>query len=263
VPVNEVRDVAIQTKTGKINARIYDDSTGKAKDLILFIHGGGWCIGSINVYEEQGRRIAKATGLPTMVFDYSLAPEYPFPRAHDESLEIARSIIHNEGGLNYERIILLGDSAGGNMALSVARSLAVSGEIDKVRSIVAVYPVTDGSGHTTASRELYSTGYYLTKKAMSNFTHALTPGVLSSSNPRLDLLHAEGWEGLPPTFILTAGFDPLRDEGEAMVEILRKAGVEVDHKRYEGAIHAFFALKDFGKKGLIAVEDVARFIETH
>ncbi len=262
IPIQRIKDADVDTSVGSIPCRLYDDSAeGLSKDLILYIHGGGWCIGSINVFEEQSRRIAKATGIPLICFNYSLAPEFPFPRAHEESLALAQQLLQGTPFVSFERLILIGDSAGGNMALSIARDLSNSQYTDRLKAIVAIYPVTNASGPLTQSMQDYSSHYYLTAKAMLNFTQALIKDPTQLKDPRIDLLNTDGWENLPPTMVLTAQFDPLRDEGEAMAIKLEQAGVKVRTRRYNHTVHAFFGLSGFGARGLEAVKDVGDFLK--
>ncbi len=263
VPVDVITDFQISILHGEIDCRLYDHSAGTKDDCILYIHGGGWCIGSIEVFEEQSRRLAVETRIPVISINYSLAPEFPFPRAHEECLAIAEQLLIGIDLVSCKKLIIIGDSAGGNMALSVARTLSHTSLRDRLRAVVAIYPVTNATSPETESRRAYAHDYYLTERAMMNFTQALFTSTDQLSDPRIDLLNTGGWEAMPPVLVITAEFDPLRDEGEAMAEKLKQAAVHTEIRRYQGAIHAFFGLKGFGSQGLRAVQDVAVFLKAH
>lgn len=261
VPIKEVKELTISTRHGEIRGRLYNNADQAMDRCIIFYHGGGFCVGSIETHNEQARRVAKATGLPLLSVNYSLSPEAKFPHAVEECVDAvlwAKDQLVTLG-IDQAQFIPMGDSAGGNLAIVVTNQLIKMGHKDLITQVVPVYPVTD-STQQYESNKLYGEGFYLTSKAMANFMRDYLSSAEDITDVRASPILEEDLSQFPPTFILTAGFDPLRDQGEAFVEKLRAAGCQVQHKRYDNAIHAFFGLKDFGKKGLQAVDDVAEFL---
>ena len=261
LPVDQVRDVQIPTRHGSIGARIYDQGIVTASHKIIFIHGGGWCVGSINTYDEQCRQLTRVTNLPVISLNYSLAPEHKFPHAHEECLDAVEWIIRNSKdlGLSNSPNILIGDSAGGNLIISTCYNLKdeLVAEIDK---IIPVYPVTDSLSKDYYSSKNYGHGYYLTNKAMSQFTEGLISNESDLQDIRLSPINYNADQSFPDMFLITAEYDPLRDQGEAFARKLKSEGRLVTAKRYKGTIHAFFGLKDFGSQGINAIHDINRYI---
>lgn len=262
LPVKEVRDMMIPTRHGDIRGRLYHNSPMPAEELIVFFHGGGWCIGSIESHNEQTRRLAIATGLPVLSINYSLSPEVKFPHAFEECVDALKWVIKNYQNLRTSKakLVTMGDSAGGNLAITTAIQCIKDGLRDHISCVVPIYPVVDGRGRNTESHKLFDKGFYLTAKAMDNFTVDYLNDISEAQDPRTSPLLEEDLSFFPPCFILTAGFDPLRDEGEAFAEKLKTQGVDVTLKRYANALHAFFGIKSFGQKGIDAVNDIAKYL---
>ena len=263
VPIKAVKELSVSTRHGEITGRLYNDAVEVKDRCIIFYHGGGFCVGSIDTHNEQARRVAKATGLPLLSVDYSLSPEAKFPHAVEECIDTVLWAKEHLGelGIDKPQFVPMGDSAGGNLAIVVTNELIKMGHKALITQVVPVYPVTD-STKEYESNKLYAEGYYLTAKAMDNFMKGYMSSPQDVNDVRASPILEEDLSQFPPSFILTAGFDPLRDQGEAFVEKLRAAGCDVKHKRYDNALHAFFGLKDFGKKGLVAVDDVAEFLKS-
>jgi len=257
LPIQEIKEFSIPTRHGEIPARLYNDHADSNQPIIVFMHGGGFCLGSFNVYEEVTRRLAKETNRKVVTIEYSLAPEYKFPQGHEECVDAALWVSNNSEFLqNYtNQIIPMGDSAGGNLALSTYFALKERGLADIIDSIVAVYPVTGGSDEHTPSIRNYGEGYILTHGAMENFTNDLIRSKDDITDPQNDL------SNFPPIFVLTAEFDPLRDESEGFAERVKNAGNTVHTKRYKGTVHSFFGVKIMGSQGVVAVEDIANWLK--
>ena len=261
LPVKVIRDIEIPTRHGSILARIFDERTQPADHVIVFIHGGGWCIGSVNVYEEHCRRIALTTQLPVISLDYSLAPEYKFPIAHEECVDAVVWISDNLPQIDIPSapLILIGDSAGGNLVLSTVYTVDENVR-SRIPKIVPVYPVTDSRTSDYDSFQNFGKHYYLTSKAMAQFTEGVISDTTDLQDIRLSPIYEEALAQFPEIFLITAEFDPLRDQGEAYARKMKLEGKQVIAKRYSGTIHSFFGLKGFGTKGVDAIRDIASFI---
>lgn len=231
---HEVRDV----DAGGIRARLYrpgDDTTG----LLLWFHGGGWVLGDVESAEDTCRSMARRSGQAVLSVDYRMAPEDPFPVPLTDCLEAARwAQAHAaELGIDPARIAVGGDSAGGNLAAVVAQIAPIP-----LAFQLLVYPVTDARMDTPSYVE-NADGYFLTAAAMRWFVdHYLSGPQGSPIDPRVSpiLGTPESVRGVPPALVITAGFDPLRDEGAAYVERLSDEGIEVNHLHYPDQIHGFF-----------------------
>lgn len=261
LPVSHVDDIDIPTRHGPIKARIYNNESKNGDKVIVMIHGGGWCIGSINTYEEVSRRLTLSTDQTVVSLEYSLAPEHKFPHAHDECVDAVSWISQNLSEINgnAKSLVLVGDSAGGNLIISTTYNCHPN--VRKMIShLAAVYPAVDSRKTDYGSNIDYAFGYYLTKKSMDQFTEGLISSEEDLEDDRLSPLYYGPIDDFPATMVLTAEFDPLRDQGEVWANKMRKEGVKVVSKRYKGTIHAFFGLKDFGSQGVTAVNDINLFI---
>jgi acetyl esterase len=223
----------------EIPIRCYWPSAAKNLPLIVFYHGGGWVLGNIITHDAYCRRLATASGAIVASVDYRLAPEHKYPAAFDDSYAAVRYLVDNatEFGADPQRIAVAGDSAGGNLAAAVALAARDAGR-PTIALQVLLYPVIDYNFHTPSYLEC-GEGYFLTRQAMEWFwTHYLereSDGRRAFASP----LRAETLEGLPPALILTAGYDPLRDEGRLYAERLGRANVQVEFTCYEDMFHGF------------------------
>ncbi len=261
LPVSQVEDMDIPTRHGSIMARIYKHGAKQGDKIVVMMHGGGWCIGSVNTYEEVSRRLAITMGQTVVSLDYSLAPEHKFPHAHEECLDATTWISENMGKIDEDAssLVLVGDSAGGNLIVST--TYTCHPEVRKnISHLAAVYPVVDSKKSDYASSKDYGDGYYLTTKAMAQFTEGLLSSAEDVADDRLSPLYYDAIDNFPKTMVLTAEFDPLRDQGEAWAKKIKNEGVSVIAKRYAGTIHAFFGLKDFGSQGVTAISDINLFV---
>jgi acetyl esterase len=211
--------------------------------VLVWIHGGGWVIGSAVESQATARDLAAAAGCIVVSPDYRLAPEHKAPAALDDCVAATRWLLDNAGELGGDpsRIAVGGDSAGGNLSALVAIEFG-----ERLRYQVLVYPATDLSmSEVHASLEENADGYLLTKAGMKWFIdHYLDDSGLASDDVRVSPLNAsdEALGRTPPAFVITAEFDPLRDEGEAYADRLRNAGVDVTQRRFDGQIHAFYTM---------------------
>jgi acetyl esterase len=205
--------------------------------VIVWLHGGGWMMGSVETYAAPVRALARESGAVVLSVDYRLAPEHPFPAALDDTLAAVRwaasEAVAQVGG-DPARVAVAGDSAGGNLAAVAALRLR---EEIPLRLQALVYPVTD-AGLNTPSYLEFGTGHGLTSAGMERFWRFYLDGH-AGTDPDVSPLRAEDLAGVAPAWIVTASHDVLRDEGEAYAEALRDAGVPVELARWPGTIHGF------------------------
>jgi acetyl esterase len=236
--IGAVRDLEIAAPV-PVPARLYAPVRGEG-GLIVFLHGGGFVYGDLHTHDGLCRLLCERTAAMVLAVDYRLAPEHPFPAAVEDAHAALRWARAEAGSLGADerRIAVMGDSAGGNLA-AVACQLAMQAGEPQPAAQVLIYPVTDFTTRRR-SRELFGDGFFLTSESMDWFDELYLGGVEEhKSDPRASPLLAEDVSGLAPAIVATAGFDPLRDEGEAYAEALRRAGVRVLQRRFDGMIHGF------------------------
>lgn len=263
LPVSSVINDSIQCSNRKVPVRVYQEKESNQNPIIIFIHGGGWCIGDLDSHDQQCRRIALETEYPVISIEYQLSPEVKYPVALDEVTEVAEYIIKNQDYITADsnQIIMMGDSAGGNLAITSALKLIELGYKDKLKSIVPIYPVIDCQNNKGGSYKEFDSGLILTGHLMALFSDNYIPENQDLKDPYLSPIYSEKLSELPPCFVLTAGFDPLRDEGERFAEKLKDLGNTILLKRYPNTLHSFFGQAEFGKQGITAVQDINRFIK--
>ncbi len=263
LPVETVLNFTITSQKKEIPVRFYNNSNKEDLPLVVFIHGGGWCIGSLDSHDQQCRRLVLASGYPLLAIDYTLSPEAKFPIALHEVVDVISTITqgHTDLKVDHSRIAIIGDSAGGNMAISSALMLIEKNQASSIKCIVPVYPVTDCTNDKGGSYEQFADGLILTRHLMDLFSQHYIKNGQNLKDPYLSPMFSERLKELPPCFVLTAGLDPLRDEGEAFADKLKSLGNEIQLKRYDNTLHSFFGQQEFGKKGLVAIEDVAIFLK--
>jgi acetyl esterase len=238
----EVRPVEIPGPNGPIPSRLYVPplpAPGAAAPLLVYYHGGGWVIGDLDIYDDLCRLIAAAAGCLLLSVDYRLAPEHPFPQPLEDAFASFEWTAANAEALGADpkRIAVGGDSAGANMATVVCHMAGEGGGARPAMQLL-FYPVTD-SIEDTRSRKLFSEGFILTKADMDKFEAAYLPPGVDASDQRISVLQCPDLHGLPAAYVATAGFDPLRDEGEAYALRMRDCGVRVALRRHAGLIHTF------------------------
>jgi acetyl esterase len=235
--VADVCDLMVPGPGGDIPVRVYTPDAEAPLPILVWLHGGGWAMGSIETYDAPVRALAGAAGALVASVEYRLAPEHRFPAAVDDSLAAVRwaAATGAELGGDPARIAVGGDSAGGNLAAVVARKLR--GELD-LRLQALIYPVTDGGVNTPSFRE-FADRYGLTAAGMKRFWELYLDGT-DATDPDASPLRDPDLAGVAPAYVLTAERDVLRDEGEAYALALRDAGVPVTLRRFDGTIHGFF-----------------------
>lgn len=245
-----VADRQVPTAHGELAARLYRprELTGSSP-LLVYYHGGGWVIGDLDTHDDLCRFLAKHAGVRVLSVDYRLAPEHPFPAAFDDSLDAYRWAVDNadELGTSRDAVAVGGDSAGGNLAASVAIAATRSDDLTAPVFQLLVYPAVDATTRRR-SRELFGNGFLLTDQDMTWFMDHYQPDESLRSDPRLSVLLTEDLSGLPAACVVTAGFDPLRDEGEAYAARLAEAGVSVVSRRFSDLIHGFANMRSVGDR---------------
>ncbi len=236
--VHEVRDL----DAGGVPARLYRPNDLDNLGLLVYFHGGGWVIGDLESHDNVCRALANGSGHAVLSVDYRLAPEYPFPAPLHDALTATRWAHKHaaEFGCRADRLAVGGDSAGANLAAVVAQL----GPVPLVYQLL-VYPVTDCT-RAQPSYDENSDGYFLSKAGMGWFIdHYL--GDTATNDPRVSPLFAADHvlAATPPALVITAEFDPLRDEGDAYARRLADLGVATSHVRFSGMFHGFFSLADF------------------
>jgi len=253
-PVTAVVERGIPGPAGSIRIRVYTPAGSAPFPVLLYIHGGGWVVCSLDTHDRECRTLARGAGCLVVSVDYRLAPEHKFPAAVDDCLAALRWVLAHaaEIGGDPRRVAIGGDSAGGNLAAAIT-ILARDQGLGPLAGQLLIYPVTDHYDPGTPSYREFGEGCGLTRDSMIWFwDHYLShPG--AAGDPRAAPLRAPDLRGLPPAFVLTAEYDVLRDEGERYAERLRAAGLPTRLKRYDGAIHGFVnmsAVVDLGRLGL-------------
>jgi acetyl esterase len=225
---------------------------------VAFFHGGGWVIGDLDTHDNMARNVCRGSGSVVIAVDYRLAPEHPFPAAAQDAVAAARWVAGHLDELGGDqRLAVAGDSAGGNLSAVVAQALHADGI--PLAGQFLIYPAVDAQGEYP-SRTENARGYFLEQPTMDWFYGHYAGAWDDAKDPRLSPLHHGSLTGLPPAVIITAEFDPLRDEGEAYGEALRAAGVPVQVQRYDGMIHGFFDMGGISPAAQAAIdESCARF----
>ncbi len=258
-PIGSVRDLPV----GDLPGRLYVP-TGAVPEpgpLLVFFHGGGFMYGDLDSHDATCRVLAERSGVRVLAIDYRLAPEETFPAAHDDALAAYRWVVKHAAsiGADPQRLAVGGDSAGGNLAAATAIAAAQEGL--PLAFQLLVYPSVDVL-RATRSLELFSERFYLTAQFMDLATDSYTPDVADRDDIRVSPLRHDLPAGLAPAYVCTAGFDPLRDEGEDYARALEAAGVPVVLHRFPDLIHGFFNIVGVGRRSRAAVLDIADALKT-
>jgi len=258
--IGAVRNLVAQGPGGPIPLRVYRPA-GVAASValpgLMYFHGGGWVIGDLDTHDVLCRQLTAEAGVTVVNVDYRLAPEHKFPAAADDAWAATRwTVAHaSEFGVDAGRLAVGGDSAGGNLAAVVALQARDAGA-PVIKLQVLVYPVTDVAAESRSYQD-FSEGYMLTRESMRWFTAHYLAAAGQANDWRVSPLRASSHAGLPPALVVTAGFDPLRDEGAAYAAKLQQAGVLVDYVCYGGMIHGFAGMGKLIETGNRAVSHIA------
>ncbi|GAA2599999.1 alpha/beta hydrolase [Actinomadura fulvescens] len=253
VGAGSTRALTVPNGDHPIPARLYTPAgLPSGSPLLVYYHGGGFVLGSIDSHDSLCRELAVTAAVRVLSVGYRLAPEHPFPAAADDALAAYEYAVKNAEsfGADPGAVAVGGDSAGGNLAAVVGRTAEPAPAF-----ALLFYPATDLSGHRR-SRELFAEGFYLTDPDMTWFSDHYIPQE-RRTEPNASPLLADDLGGFPPTYLATAGFDPLRDEGEEFAHRLADAGVPVVLRRHEDLIHGFANMGALGGRFAEAVSEAA------
>ena len=261
-PLESARELSIPAPHGSIPARIYTPRTLRKKDglapCLVFFHGGGWVIGNLDSHDVICRKLAHEGELIVISVDYRLAPEHRFPAAVDDALTATQWVASHarELGIDAARLSVGGDSAGGNLAAVTA--LAARAKGPKLASQVLIYPATDFAMNTPSHSEP-ETSILLTHSVVKWFCNHYLGGA-DINDWRASPARAK-LEGLPPAYVLVAGADPLRDEGNEYAERLKQAGVPVAYRYFPGQFHGFFTMGKLLNQANIAASEISAWLK--
>lgn len=243
--IGAVRDLTVVGRP----ARLYTPAArigAVASPTMVYFHGGFHTYGSLTSHDGGLRAFAEQAGIQILAVDYRLAPEHPFPAGLDDCVAAVRWVAANPEsvGADPARLAVGGDSAGGNLAAATVQSIA--DEVDLAFQLL-IYPVTDFEG-TSDSRRSLGDGFFLTRGAIEQARERYLPDPAQRSDPRATVLNGDISPRTPPTFVATAGFDPLRDEGNAYAEKLSAAGIKTELRQFDDMIHGFFSQVTTGRR---------------
>jgi acetyl esterase len=241
-PVESVQLLLAPGKAGPVPVRAYrPKGAGKEEILpaLIYFHGGGWVIGDLDTHDVVCRTLANGARCAVFSVEYRKAPESPFPAAVDDCVA-ALNFVAKQSGINRKQIAVGGDSAGGNLAAAISLIARDAGG-PAISFQLLIYPATDQQ-LSHPSIDSNGEGYLLTKKNMIYFRGHYLPRKEDWLDWRASPLLAKSHAGLPPAFVMTAGFDPLLDEGRAYAEKLKKAGVPTEYREYSDMVHGFITL---------------------
>lgn len=257
--------LSIPAPHGAIPARIYTPKhlrkTNGLAPCLVFFHGGGWVIGDLETHDVVCRQLAYAGELIVISVDYRLAPEHKFPAAIDDAIVATKWVAANAGqlGIDAARLMVGGDSAGGNLAAVVALA-ARDGDGPRLAGQVLIYPATDfAMKHPSHSEP--ETSILLTHSVIKWFCNHYLNGAADIDHWKASPARALTLAGLPPAYVLTAGADPLRDEGDEYAERLKQAGVAVTYKHFPGQFHGFFTMGKLLNQANIAANEIGTWLK--
>ncbi|MCW9033713.1 MAG: alpha/beta hydrolase [Rhodospirillales bacterium] len=243
-PIKRLEDFTLQGAAGELKARLYSDSDKGETQLpvLVFFHGGGYVQGDLDTHDGICGKLAKWSGGIIISVDYRLAPEHKFPAAVDDSIAAYLWVRENAAsfGGNPDKVGVGGDSAGGNLSAAISQQMILTNQ--RVPDFQAlIYPGINGQMETASHQELKE-AYIIPRDRMEWYRDTYINDLSDVADPRFSVNLNQNLQGQPTTFIVTAGFDPLRDEGIEFADALKKTGTLVTHAHYPGQIHAFVSL---------------------
>jgi acetyl esterase/lipase len=263
VQVRAVADLSIPGPAGSIPARHYFPDNDEVGPLLMFIHGGGWVMGDLDTQDNLCRVICRGAGIHVLSVDYRLAPENPAPAGVEDCYAAYRwALQHGRKMSTRPGVVAVGgDSAGGNLSAVISHLGRDDGVAPALQLLL--YPSTDARAETR-SRALFANGFFVTEAAMNWFRdHYLGTSQLDPTDPLVSPVLAENLSGLPRALVITAGFDPLRDEGETYAKAMHDAGVVVDLRRMSSLTHGFASNWPLGGASASAMGEIISALRAH
>jgi acetyl esterase len=256
-PLASVEDHHVPTADGEVMVRVYTPEGEGPFGACVWFHGGGWVIGNVASHDALCRSLASRSGTVVASVEYRLAPEHPFPAPVDDAVAATEWVAEHAAdlGIDPTRLAVGGDSAGGNLAAATTLVARARGAPALAYQLL-VYPVVDHSFSQPSYVE-NAEGYFLSADAMRWFSGHYLPDRSHATDPLAAPLHAPDLSGLPPALVITAEYDPLRDEGEAYAARLAMAGVETEMVRYDGMVHGFVSMSAMLDQGATALDRLA------
>jgi acetyl esterase len=258
-PVGEVTDIEIQGPNGPIPLRIYSPEGEGPFPVLVFFHGGGWVRGSLDAYDGTCRLLTDEADCVVVSVGYRRAPEHPFPAGLEDCYAATAWAAEYAADLqgDPDRVAVGGDSAGGNLTAAVTLAARDRDGPDLAHQLLIYPSVNPPSVRWFDSYDDYETDYFLEMDSVEWYLDQYLSGAADIGNAYAFPLRARDLSGLPPATVITAGFDPLVDEGTAYAERLDEAGVPVEHRNYEGQIHGFLSLYEHIDTGRAAIDYAA------
>lgn len=261
--LTRIQNITVAGADGECAARLYSD-TNDLTDLrpaMVYFHGGGFVQGDLETHHESCKKLAAESGHIVIAVDYRLAPEHPYPAGVDDATAAYLWVVENAKslGIDAAKIGVGGDSAGGCHAACVAQQTRNDGlKIPNYQ--VLIYPVTDGHINSDSINELED-AFVITRERMTWYRDMYRAGFDDFDDPKFSPLLANDFSNLPKTYVLTAGYDPLFDDGKSYSDKLKSDGVEVVHRHYEGQIHAFVNITKAIPQGTQALSEIAQWMK--
>ena len=255
--IKEIQDFKIDD----IKVRLYKNSDRANQPVIVYFHGGGFVFYNIESHDYVTRRLCSMNDCIVISVDYKLAPEHTFPSAQEDGFKAVEYIYKNADklGIDRNKIIVAGDSAGGTISACITHHFKKHKDI-KIAAQVLIYPWVDGAVNT-ASIEKYKSGYLLTKDAIIWFQKTYTPNIEDRLKPTCSPIYNDDFKNLAPAFVITAGYDPLKDEGMAYVDKLKDAENIVLYKDYKNLVHGFFNIPKVHDEAMQCYYDIQAFLK--
>jgi len=266
VEVGRVEDRRVPVKGGEITVRLYwpeGASEGQSLPVMLYYHGGGFVLGNLEIHDHTCRQFCRGANIVVANVDYRLAPEHKFPTGIEDAYQALEWVQENADqiGVDPGKIILSGDSAGGNFTIALSL-MARDRRGPAIAAQIPIYPSCElGDASRYASREKFGKGeYYLMDSDIDWLLGQYFKNAADAADFRASPIRVDDLRDLPPAFVLTAGYDPLVDEGEEYARRLREAGVPVDYKCYESTVHGFVSFAGVCDVGMQAINDIVAWI---
>ena len=258
--VNEIVNRFIPGKTADLPVRIYRPTENPHAPAIVFFHGGGWVLSTLDIFDSSLSRLANQSGATIISVFYQKAPEHPFPIPFDDCYESLLWVLSNAESLKIDpaKVGVMGDSAGGNLASAVALKARDNGIHLAFQTLI--YPCNERN-FETESYINYATGYLLTTQGMQWFWQQYVQNEADNTNPYAAPMHAKTFKDLAPAIIITAQYDPLLSDSEKYAKLLQADGVPVVYKQFDGMIHGFFVMMAITKVAAESIDFIAQEIK--